>query len=166
VNLTLFQPSTRAAIFSADRQYRYSLTIRWSEGPLVNFVMLNPSTADEYQNDPTVEHCERRARKMGFAGLVVTNLFAFRATDPAVMLSAEEPVGPENDDWILEAAAGAEMVICAWGKDGGHRGRNADVLRLLTYFDLHALKVSESTGEPWHPLYLSYAIEPFLWRSK
>jgi hypothetical protein len=164
MTLTLFEPVTRSARFSADRRYRYELAITWGDPEHVaNFLMLNPSTADEYQNDPTVERCERRARKMGYDGLVVTNLFAFRATDPKDMLTAPEPIGPENDEAILAAAGRAALIVCAWGKDREHRGRASEVVRLLAGRTLHALKVSESTGQPWHPLYLGYQLVPQVW---
>lgn len=162
----LFERSEREAKFSADRRYRYELSITWGYGQrVVLFLMLNPSTADEYANDPTVERCERRARDGGYDGLIVANLFAFRSTDPAAMLSADEPVGAENDEAILRCAGMAETIVCAWGKDGGHRGRAGYVLDLLAHRDLYALKVSETTGQPWHPLYLSYALKPTLWKS-
>lgn len=158
---TLFEQPTSGAIFSPDRVYRYALFRQWrDEDYWVNFLMLNPSTADEIANDPTVERCERRARSWGYAGLIVTNLFAFRSTDPSVMLSAPAPVGPDNDLTIVEHASRAALVVCAWGKDGAHMGRSTAVLELLRGVKLTALKVSEKTGEPWHPLYLSYALTP------
>ncbi len=152
----------KSARFSLDRLHRYELRRRWQEsGPWLNFIMLNPSTADEFQNDPTVERCERRAVQMGFAGLIVTNLFAFRATDPAVMRAAADPIGPENDKTILGCAIEASMVICAWGNDGQHLGRSATVLKLLRGIELHALKLTK-IGEPYHPLYVGYKVQPSL----
>lgn len=155
----------KTATFSANRLYRYDLSRIWGDGGrLLNFLMLNPSTADEFQNDPTIERCERRARAANYDGLIVTNLFALRATDPKDMLAARDPIGTENDAAISWCAAKSEKVICAWGKDGGHRGRAAEVVRLLAGVDLYALKVSDVTGQPWHPLYLSYDLSPTLWR--
>lgn len=163
--LTLFENVEKSAVFSADRVFRYELSRTWGVGGrYLNFLMLNPSKANEFENDPTVERCERRARMWGYDGLLVTNLFAFRATDPNVMLIAPEPVGLENDEAIRRCADRSEMVICAWGKDGGHRGRAAQVVKLLSGFDLHALKVSETTGQPWHPLYIAMSVTPKLWR--
>ncbi len=165
VTPTLFDRTTRTARFSADRRYRYELCITWGDGGrYLLLVMLNPSTADEYANDPTVERCERRARMLGFDGLIVVNLFAWRATDPADMLAAAEPAGMENDETILACAARAAMIICAWGKDGGHRGRDGEVTKLLASYCLYALKVSDKTGMPWHPLYLKYELQPTVWR--
>ena len=155
------------AEFSAGRDYRYSLFRRWgTSGRMCNFLMLNPSTADENDNDPTVERCERRAHEMGYDGLVVTNIFALRSTDPRYMLRNEYPVGAENDAHVVRHATESAIVICAWGKDGGHRGRSSEIKKLLSGVDLYALKVSPKTGEPFHPLYLSYKLAPFLWRER
>lgn len=159
----LFERIEQGAAFSPDRLYRYRLWRTWGDASPINFLMLNPSTADEINNDPTVERCERRARAYGAGGLIVTNIFAYRSTDPTVLASLADPVGPENDTHILEAARDASMVICAWGQDGRVRGRQDAVLRLLKSFTLHALRVSDA-GFPCHPLYLSYALRPAPWR--
>src|SRR5918998_3116048 len=87
-----------SARFSPDRRYRYELWRRWGDGPaLCNFLLLNPSTADERADDPTVARCVRRARAWGLDALVVTNLFSIRATDPRARRGVEDPVGPDND---------------------------------------------------------------------
>ena len=154
-----------SARFSECRAYRYELRRTWGDGPLVNYLMLNPSSADEIENDPTVERCERRAVKMGYSGLVVTNLFALRATDPKQMKAHAEPVGPENDAAILAAAREARLVLCAWGNHGGHRGRAAAVRALLARegVELWCLRVTKK-GEPEHPLFVAYQLRPKLWR--
>ena len=133
--------------------------------PLINFVMLNPSTADEVANDPTVERCERRARMWNYGGLIVTNIFAWRSTDPGELRRIDDPVGPDNDQALVESAHRAQLVVCAWGNHGSHRGRSAEVRALLARHGIacHALRVSEKTGEPWHPLYLGYDIQPQPW---
>jgi hypothetical protein len=153
-------PVHRSAVFSDDRKYRYVLKRIWNPlGGLLNFVMLNPSTADEVVNDPTVERCERRARTTGYGGLVVTNIFAWRSTDPAALRRVADPVGPENDRAIIAWAQRAEKVVCAWGNDGMIR-RRAEKVRHLFYLvgiDLWSLGLNKATGEPRHPLYVSYA---------
>lgn len=158
----IFGGSTRTARFSEDRAYRYSLEIEWGGGGgTCNFLMLNPSTADEIANDPTVERCERRARMWGYRRLIVTNLFAFRATDPRDMKAAADPVGPENDAAILAAAKESDLVIAAWGNHGFHLGR-ADAVRACLnsqHVRLKCLRVSKS-GQAAHPLYLPYELEP------
>ena len=152
------------ALYSPDNRYRYALTRDWALGQRVLFVMLNPSTATEMQNDPTVERCERRARALGFGGFAVANIFAFRATDPRVMRAASDPVGPANDATILELASSANQIICAWGSHGAHLDRGAKVEALLrvTRNDLYHLGLTKA-GQPRHPLYIGYAQQPRLW---
>ena len=149
------------ATFSPCGAYRYSLTRGWDSGkPAVNFLMLNPSTADAEQDDPTVARCSERARRLGHGGLEVVNLFALRSTDPKALYGHADPVGPENDSAILSAAEQGN-VVCAWGNRGELRGRDKAVLRLLRAAGLPvlALKVSKD-GHPSHPLYLSYDLRP------
>ena len=153
------------AIYSDCERYRYALTRVWDEGGgKVLFVMLNPSTATEVQNDPTVERCERRARALGFGAFRVCNIFAWRATDPRDMRAAADPVGPANDAAILEGAGWADAVVCAWGTHGAHLGRGAEVERLLrsTGQPLTHLGLSLA-GHPKHPLYIAYAQAPEPW---
>lgn len=125
-------------------------------------MMLNPSTATEVQNDPTVERCERRARAMGFGAFRVVNIFGFRATDPRDMRAAPDPIGPENDAAIIAAADWADMILCAWGTHGAHLGRGAAVAQMLAGHDLHHLGLTQA-GDPKHPLYISYAQRPEPW---
>ena len=151
-----------SAVFSPCDTYRYALGREWASGNgTLNFLMLNPSTADSVKNDPTVERCEQRARKMGFRRLIVTNLFAFRSTDPKWLRLIGDPVGPENDRFILAAAKESRMVIAAWGDHGKLFGRSSAVRAMLSGVNLHALKLNAS-GEPKHPLYCSYETKPFL----
>jgi hypothetical protein len=153
------------AVYSPCDSYRYLLTREWERGARkALFVMLNPSTATEVQNDPTVERCERRARALGFGAFRVCNIFAFRATDPRVMRAAPDPVGPENDAALRESAAWADQIICAWGTHGAHLERGAAVARLLhaTGRPLWHLGLTQS-GHPKHPLYIGYQVQPVLW---
>ncbi|MCX8952310.1 DUF1643 domain-containing protein [Ruegeria sp. NA] len=156
-------PST--AIYSDCEKYRYSLTRIWDpEGRKALFVMLNPSTATEVQNDPTVERCERRARALGFGAFQVTNIFAWRDTDPRKMRAAADPVGPENDAAILDGGQWADQVIAAWGTHGAHLGRGPAVETLLrgTGQSLFHLGLTKD-GHPKHPLYIAYTQQPELW---
>jgi len=156
-------PST--AVYSDCERYRYSLTRIWDPaGRKALFVMLNPSTATEVQNDPTVERCERRARALGFGAFCVTNIFAWRDTDPRKMRAAKDPVGPENDTAILTGADWADQVIAAWGTHGAHLNRGAAVEALLrgTGCDLFHLGLSKA-GHPKHPLYIAYTQKPEPW---
>ncbi|MEO0378938.1 MAG: DUF1643 domain-containing protein [Pseudomonadota bacterium] len=156
-------PST--AVYSDCERYRYSLTRVWNDkGRRVLFVMLNPSTATEVQNDPTVERCERRARHLGFGAFQVTNIFAWRATDPRDMKAASDPVGPDNDAALRAGTQWADEIIAAWGTHGAHLDRGAAVASLLQGADapLFHLGLSKE-GHPKHPLYLPYAQEPLIW---
>ena len=153
------------AIYSDCERYRYQLTRTWDEtGRRAHFIMLNPSTATEVQNDPTVERCERRARALGFGAFRVTNIFAWRDTDPRAMRKAADPVGPANDAAILEGSDWADQIICAWGTHGEHLGRGAQVEALLraAHHDLFHLGLSKA-GHPKHPLYIAYSETPRSW---
>ena len=153
------------AIYSDCESYRYALTRIWEpDGRKALFVMLNPSTATEVQNDPTVERCERRARALGFGAFRVVNIFAYRATDPKVMRAKGDPIGTENDDAIAAGASWADQIICAWGSHGTHLNRGTAVAELLraTNLPLFHLGLTQA-GAPKHPLYLAYTVQPMLW---
>ncbi|HZS68035.1 MAG TPA: DUF1643 domain-containing protein [Burkholderiales bacterium] len=155
------------AVFSRCRRWRYLLWRRWDAArPIANFLMLNPSTADEYRLDPSCTRARRYAERWGFGALIVTNLFGWRATDPAAMKAAHEPVGRANDRAILAAARESGIVVCAWGNHGAHRERSARVLELLRTagIRLHALRIT-GAGEPAHPLYLRQNLGPKTWKS-
>ncbi len=153
------------AVYSDCERYRYALTRVWDPaGTKVAFVMLNPSTATEVQNDPTVERCERRARTLGFGGFRVTNIFAWRDTDPRNMRAAKSPIGPENDAAIQEACAWADQVIAAWGTHGAYLDRGAQVTELLRDCGKPLLHLGLSKqGHPKHPLYIAYTQQPEIW---
>lgn len=156
-------PST--AVYSECERYRYSLTRIWDPaGRKALFVMLNPSTATEVQNDPTVERCERRARALGFGAFQVTNIFAWRDTDPRKMRAAADPVGPQNDAAILAGAEWADQIVAAWGTHGAHLNRGPLVEALLREagYDLFHLGLSKA-GHPKHPLYIAYTQTPEPW---
>ncbi len=157
------------AVYSDCERYRYLLTRTWNaSGPRALFVMLNPSTATEAQNDPTVERCERRARALGFGSFRVTNIFAWRDTDPRAMRAAADPVGPANDAAIADSCDWArgqgDRIIAAWGTHGAHLDRGPAVERLLRAQPrpLHHLGLTKD-GHPKHPLYISYDQKPISW---
>jgi hypothetical protein len=153
------------AQFSPCRRWRYLLWRRWDENkPAANFLMLNPSTADELKLDPSCTRAQRYAEKWGYGGLIVTNLFGWRATDPGEMKAVRDPVGRGNDAAILRAAREAALVVCAWGNHGAHLERSVRVLRALrsSRISLNYLKIN-SSGEPAHPLYLRGSLQPSRW---
>src|SRR3954453_12830581 len=124
--------SAAGASFSSCRRWRYLLWRRWDAArPVANFLMLNPSTADEFRLDPSCTRARVYAEHWGFGALIVTNIFAWRATDPRDMKGVSEPVGRANDRAILRAAREAKLVVCAWGNHGSHLERWAGVLELL-----------------------------------
>ena len=157
------------AIFSDCEQYRYLLTRNWGRGPGALWVMLNPSTADESQDDPTITRCirrtmaERHPQHGPYGRLEICNLFAFRATDPAVMKAQSEPVGQDNDRVIAEALTRASLIVLAWGENGAWRNRADEVMRLLADKDCQCLGRTQG-GHPRHPLYVAYnkGFEPFV----
>ncbi len=151
----------RSAHFSQCRTYRYLLTREWGSGLAVAFIGLNPSTADETQDDPTIRRCIGYAKEWGYARLHMLNLFAFRATDPADMMAADDPIGPDNDDTLRRVAADSIMTVAAWGVGGRHLGRAATVLA-MGLSRLHYLRLTKG-GHPGHPLYLPKALRPIEW---
>jgi hypothetical protein len=157
--------SASGATFSPCRRWRYLLWRRWDESkPVANFLMLNPSTADEVKLDPTCARARDYAERWGYGALIVTNIFAFRNTNPNQMKTAKDPVGPGNDAAIVRAARDSALVICAWGNHGAFLERSARVKTLLNQkrIPLHALRVN-ANGEPAHPLYLPGKLTPLSW---
>ena len=156
-------PST--AVYSDCERYRYLLTRVWEPaGRKALFIMLNPSTATEVQNDPTVERCERRARTLGFGGFRVTNIFAWRDTDPKKMRAAAEPIGAENDAMIVQSCDWADQIIAAWGAHGEHLQRGVAMEALLRGMELPVFHLGlTKAGHPKHPLYIAYTQQPELW---
>jgi hypothetical protein len=146
------------AVFSADRRHRYLLTRIWNEhSPPLVWLLLNPATADAFTLDPTVTRCLRRTRTAGYGGLVVLNLFAFRAGDPADMRRAKDPVGPLNDRWIEVYARVWGRLVCGWG-DGHYLGRAAKVLNRLAELEVALVCLDRNAdGQPRHPLYIPYS---------
>jgi hypothetical protein len=150
------------ATFSRCRRWRYLLWRCWDASkPAANFLMLNPSTADELKLDPSCTRARNYAERWGYGGLIVTNIFGWRSTDPAQLKSIKDPVGRGNDKAILQAAKEAGIVVCAWGNHGEHMGRARAVMDLLTRnsIALHALRIT-GIGHPAHPLYLPGSLPP------
>jgi len=151
------------AIISECGFYRYELRKIWQPANgWVFWVMLNPSTADANHEDPTVRRCMGFAEKWGYGGIVVGNIFAYRATDPNDMFSAEDPVGPKNDLYLRWLSAQAILTVCAWGNHGTHIGRSEKAKPLLAGNICH-LGLTK-TKQPKHPLYLKKDLKPQPWR--
>ena len=162
--MSIVRTDTGAA-FSRCRRWRYLLWRRWDPArPVANFLMLNPSTADELRLDPSCTRARNYAERWGYGSLIVTNLFGWRATDPQEMKAVRDPVGAGNDPAILRAAREASMVVCAWGNHGEHLARAQAVTRFLREAGvaLHYLRMN-GAGHPAHPLYLPGVLEPVRW---
>lgn len=140
------------AIISQDKLYRYQLTRIWDESkPTINFIGLNPSTADEIDNDPTMRRCISFAKSWGYGGLYMTNLFAYRTSKPEELIKAKDPIGKENDVYLLATQKKVEVVVFAWGVGGKFSGRDKHVLNFITKGHYIALTKG---NHPRHPLYL------------
>jgi hypothetical protein len=146
----------KGAIISECRRYRYLLWRRWSKGLPMVVIGLNPSTADDNNDDPTSRRLIRFAKEYGFCGLDLVNLFAFRATKPKALSDVEDPVGQDNDKRILETCNSTNTIVAAWGNGGTLFGRDGDVMKLLNEngIDLKCFGKT-NTGCPKHPLYLA-----------
>lgn len=146
------------AKLSDDGLYRYWLIRDWdATKPRVCFVMLNPSTADASEDDPTIRRCIGFAKSWGYGSLVVVNVCAFRATDPKNLLIMEDAVGPDNDNWIRSAVLNSDKVICAWGTFPHFTSQMKAVLKSIPM--PYYLKLSKD-GRPCHPLYLRSTLTP------
>ena len=156
--------SDSGAQFSACRRWRYLLWRRWDPAlPVANFLMLNPSTADEWKLDPSCTRARLYAERWGYGALIVTNVFGWRATDPQEMKAVRDPVGRGNDRAILRAARESAIVVCAWGNHGAHLGRSVAVRELLRKAGVEARVLRmNARGEPAHPLYLPARLKPVL----
>jgi len=140
------------AVFSDCEKYRYSLTRVWdADLPRIMFVGLNPSTADEIKNDPTVNRSINFAKSWGFGSMTMMNLFAFRATFPKDLKVAEDPIGKDAEVWIIKEAEKCEKIVAAWGNHGSFLNRSENVLAKLK--DLYCFGLTKQ-GQPKHPLYL------------
>lgn len=169
----LFDLTASYAHLSDCGTYRYTLGRRWGEGPVVTYVMLNPSTADATEDDATIRKCRRFAERYWQAGGIhVVNLYAFRATKPPAMWFAERQqgvdiVGPENDETLRSAFATAHgegsPVVFAWGANG--KGRRPELVRIMALAQgVRPLALATTKdGIPGHPLMLAYANKPKPW---
>lgn len=156
------------AYISTCKRYRYSLWRSWASKKKTKdccFIMLNPSTADGQQDDPTVRRCINFAQRWRCTGLIIVNLFALRSTDPTKLRVARDPVGPENDVVLLTTARSASIVICAWGNYGSWNARDQRVITLLRNNEITAYALSiTKQGQPQHPLFAprSIKLKPFI----
>lgn len=142
----------RNAVLSEDRKYRYQLSRIWNPNlDYMHFICLNPSTADEYTDDPTIRRCIGFAQSHNCGGMIMTNLFAFRTTNPGVLKHIDDPIGEHNDNYIKNAYENYAITVVAWGANKIIGNRDKEVLSFCNR--AHYLRLTKS-GKPSHPLYL------------
>lgn len=153
------------AQFDPSGAYRYSLERCWqSDGEWLVFVMLNPSRADQQTDDPTIRRCSQFAQTWGYGNLEVVNLFAYRTPHPRLLKQAAEPIGSENDQFLLRAARRGSRILLAWGNGGSLLNRDGAVLELLQpYAHKFACLGRNCTGQPRHPLYVRRDAQCLAW---
>jgi len=178
---------TVGAEFSDCGQYRYALWRIWGApgDAIAAFIGMNPSSATADADDTTVRQCGKYARRWGYSGLLMLNIWAIRGTDPAEALRGDvDPVGPENNGWIVAYAedgwltypdeAGAApagehrigLFVAAWGAQGAMNNRGEQVARRITHWrNLYCLGTTKG-GHPWHPSRKRDDLEPMLYRRK
>ncbi len=143
----------RAAVLSLDGRYRYRLERRWSEDPTATWVMLNPSTADAEVDDQTVRRCVSFSTAAGYGRLIVVNLYALRATNPAELKTAADPVGPSNPTHVRTALQEAQLIVAAWGSHP--MGRRSTIRLKLAIMAPPGVPVvclgRSARGDPFHP---------------
>jgi len=140
------------ATFSSCRKYRYSLFRIWDKiKKYVLFIGLNPSTANEEEDDPTIRRCVNYAKDWGYGGFMMVNLFAYRTMLSSNLKKVKYPVGSENDKYIVTLSKKADITVAAWGNNGNLYNRDKQVLILVP--SLMCLKINK-LGQPTHPLYL------------
>lgn len=158
----------RFAILSDDGRYRYQLLRDWGDGPVVAWIMFNPSIADGKQDDPTIRRVVGFTERWGYEAAHIVNLFALRSTNPKALVEDDDPVGPQNDLY-LAGAMFAPLVVCAWGSTGDYatryfRRQRVRELAQKMNRDLHCLGMTK-LGDPRHPLYLPYSAELQVWEA-
>lgn len=138
-------------------EYRYFLSREWggNKNNFVNFIMLNPSTADDKSDDPTIRSCIRLAKSNGYDGFYVTNLFALRATDPRELENNDNRIGKDNDIYIKKYARKCKKIVFAWGNYGSLYNRDKQVLELLNKICKPWCLAINITGQPKHPLFVN-----------
>lgn len=160
----------RIAVMSADGTYRWSLQRQWDNGPMIAWVMLNPSTADAYTDDPTIRRCIGFTRAWGYGGFTVVNLYALRSTDPKTLLKHPDPIGPDNDAELAFVADSPlyPLIMLAWGARAPIERASAATKILHRCYDRGAQLATlgwTKGANPRHPLYVRGDTGPTPWYS-
>lgn len=153
----------KSAVVSECGNYRYELRRVWDESlPPLLFIALNPSTGDfSVKDNSTVRVCMNFARRWGYGGMLLANLFAYSSTDKSALFKVKDPVGPRNDSYIRQLSKEAALTVCAWSDTGGYMERDIKVLKMLKDPHPHCL-VKLKSGRPGHPLYKRRELTPTL----
>lgn len=148
----------KKANISKDKIYRYTLSRTWdSTKPTVLFIGLNPSIADENIDDPTVTRCINFAKDWGYGTLLMANLFAYRTTYPKEIYLIDDPIGKDNDYYLLECVKQSDLIVACWGNNGTYMDREKIIKELVP--NLYCLQKNKN-GTPHHPLRLPRNINP------
>ncbi|SUN81106.1 Uncharacterized protein conserved in bacteria [Streptococcus milleri] len=148
----------KKAIISKDKIYRYKLSRTWdSTKPTILFIGLNPSIADENIDDPTITRCINFAKDWGYGTLLMANLFAFRSTYPKDIYLIDDPIGKDNDHYLLECVTQSDLIVACWGNNGTYMNREKVIKELVP--NLYCLQKNKN-GTPHHPLRLPRNIDP------
>lgn len=154
--MDLFGKNLNSAIFSKDRKYRYVLWRIWDENkPMIMFIGLNPSTANEHSDDPTIMKVKKFAFNWGYGGIYMLNLFTYVTAYPEELMKSEDPLGPA-DYYLLEYAKKSNRIIFAWGNFKEAKQRAKEVFKMFSGYML----IQNKDGSPRHPLYVPGNIEP------
>jgi hypothetical protein len=154
--MDLFEDNDNGATFSENGRYRYALWRIWdSEKPLIMFIGLNPSTANQTADDPTIRRVKRFAKDWGYGGVYMMNLFSYVTAYPEELKKCDDPLG-DNDGWLEKIAEKCDKIIFAWGNFKEAKERSTEVMRK---FKGYALLINQN-GSPRHPLYVRGDVEP------
>ena len=151
----------RTAFFSECGRYRYSLTVLWDDRPVATIIMMNPSTATEFKDDPTTQTCIRQCRQLGFGGIVIVNLCGYVSSDPKVLKTVVDPVGPQNYAHVREAIERSHCIVCAWGRM--NKKFYSPIVPMLQERKLYCFEITKR-GYPHHPLRMKRceALQPYV----
>lgn len=151
------QTMITGAEFSYDRKYRYALWRVWDRSkPLVMFIGLNPSTANETEPDPTITRVMNFARSWGYGGFYMMNLFGIVSSKPEILLTDPDPLG-DNDQWLDKIAVKCDRIVFCWGVFKQARSRAEDIKKRFP--GAYCLNKTKE-GHPWHPLYVAANTQP------
>ncbi len=165
--------SYQFAHYSDDEKYRYTVGRAWTEcldgymdySNTVNFILLNPSTATEIMDDATIRRCVSYAKIWGYGGLIITNIFSYRETNPLLMKVFFDPIGEDNNEQLWLRAHTCGMAVAGWGSHGAFQNRSKIVKNLLKDVNLYCLG-RNNDGQPKHPLYLKKNLLPIMYQPK